>query len=226
MKAFEGMCDLGLRPRCAVAIGNFDGVHRGHQAIIEKLNREADRRGVPSCVLTFEPHPRDYFAQLTGRKDLAVKRITSSEEKLAALAHYGVEQVVVLPFDRQVASCSSDSFIKTVLIDGLGASYVIVGNDFHFGAGRSGNFSTLATAGSRFGFDVACMPDFTSQGSRISSTLVRRALERGDIAMAENLLGRKLTTTVPTLQPTQLKAMPEQLHETADLIGLQSCIAA
>ncbi len=193
MKAFHGLSDMEPASRCAVAIGNFDGVHRGHQAIIEKLNDEARRRGVPSCVLTFEPHPRDYFALLAGQKASAVRRITSCEEKLAALASYGVEQVVVLPFGRQLASRSSESFIEAVLMRGLRASYVIVGNDFHFGAGRSGNFNTLAEAGNRLGFDAECMPEFTSHGARISSTIIRRALEQGDIAMAENLLGRELT---------------------------------
>lgn len=197
MKVFHGLPGLDTVSRRAIAIGNFDGVHRGHQAIIEKLNKEADMRGVPSCVLTFEPHPRDYFALLTGRKAGAVGRITTSEEKLEALVRHGVDQVVVLPFDRQLASCSSQGFVEEVLLRGLGVAYVIVGDDFHFGAGRSGNFHTLAAAGNRFGFDVECMPDFTSHGQRISSTIIRRALAQGDIVMAENLLGRGLRAEIP-----------------------------
>ncbi|WP_426191354.1 hypothetical protein [Massilia sp. DWR3-1-1] len=193
MKAFYGLPEVERLPGRALAIGNFDGVHRGHQAIIEKLNTEAARRCMPSCVLTFEPHPRDYFAQLTGRAAGAVKRITSSEEKLAALARYGVDQVLVLPFDRWLASCSSQGFIDAVLVRGLSAAYVIVGDDFQFGAGRTGNFDTLAAAGHRTGFDAESMPAFPAQGARISSTLIRLALARGDVATAEQLLGRELS---------------------------------
>jgi len=218
MKVFQGLSDLGMVFGCAVAIGNFDGVHRGHQAVIEKLKSEAGRRGVPSCVLTFDPHPRNYFALLTGQKVSAVSHITSNEEKLAALARYGVEQVVVLPFDRQLASRSSESFIEAVLIRGLCASYVIVGDDFHFGTGRSGNFNTLAAAGNRFGFDAECMPEFTSHGARISSTIIRRALEQGDIAMAENLLGRELTTMAQKFRLFKPETLQETIYKNSEFI--------
>jgi riboflavin kinase / FMN adenylyltransferase len=126
---------------CALTIGNFDGVHRGHQAMIALLKSEAVHRGVPSCVVTFEPHPRDYFAARAGKPELAPARIATLRDKLTELERCGVDQVVVLPFTAALASLSPQTFIDQVLVGSLGARYVLVGDDFRFGAQRAGDYA-------------------------------------------------------------------------------------
>src|SRR3954451_20776736 len=118
---------------CALTIGNFDGVHRGHQAMLALLSSEARHRGVPSCVLTFEPHPRDYFAKANRKPELAPARIATLRDKLTELASCGVDQCVVLPFDARLSSQAPQAFIENVLQRGLRVRYVLVGDDFRFG---------------------------------------------------------------------------------------------
>jgi riboflavin kinase/FMN adenylyltransferase len=175
---------------CAVTIGNFDGVHRGHQAMLALLRSEASHRGVPACVLTFEPHPRDWFARQAGRPDLAPARIATLRDKLGELQRCGVEQVVVLRFDQRLASLPPQDFIDQVLVRGLRARYVLVGDDFRFGAKRAGDYAMLDAAGDAHGFDVARMLSYEVHGLRVSSSAVREALARGDMARAAALLGR------------------------------------
>ncbi len=175
---------------CAVTIGNFDGVHRGHQAMLALLISEARHRGVPSCVLTFEPHPRDYFAQLAGRPDAAPARIATLRDKLTELARCGVDRVLVLRFDARFAAQSPQAFVDQVLVRGLQARYVLVGDDFRFGARRGGDYATLDAAGQAQGFDVARMMSYEVHGLRVSSSAVRLALANGDMAGAAALLGR------------------------------------
>ena len=127
MKLFRGYRDHRLAPACALTIGNFDGVHRGHQAMLALLKSEARHRGVPSCVMTFEPHPRDYFAALADKPELAPPRIATLRDKLTELAACGIDQVVVMPFNAQLANQSPDAFISDVLVKGLGAKYILVG---------------------------------------------------------------------------------------------------
>ena len=154
------------------------------------LQTEARQRGLPSCVLTFEPHPRDYFAAVTKKPDLAPARIGTLRDKLSELAACGVAQTVVLPFDGRLASQSPEQFIQNVLMDGLGARYVLVGDDFRFGARRAGDYAMLDDAGSRLGFDVARMLSYEVHGLRVSSSAVREALAAGDMVRAAALLGR------------------------------------
>jgi riboflavin kinase / FMN adenylyltransferase len=175
---------------CAVTIGNFDGVHRGHQAMIALLKSEAAHRGVPSCVLTFEPHPRDFFAARVGKSDLAPARIATLRDKLTELARCGVDQVLVLPFNTALASLSPQAFISNVLVHGLGARYVLVGDDFRFGAQRAGDYAMLDAAGDAQGFDVARMQSYEVHGLRVSSSAVRDALAGGRMEDAAKLLGR------------------------------------
>jgi riboflavin kinase/FMN adenylyltransferase len=132
-----------IAPACAVTIGNFDGVHRGHQAMLALLNSEARHRGVPSCVLTFEPHPRDYFAAVHRKPELAPARIATLRDKLGELAKCGVDQCVILKFDARLSSQVPEAFIDDVLVQGLGAKYVLVGDDFRFGAKRAGDYAML-----------------------------------------------------------------------------------
>ena len=190
MKVFRGFKQSGLASACALTIGNFDGVHRGHQAMLALLKSEAAQRGVESCVLTFEPHPRDYFAATTGQQQLAPARIGTLRDKLTALAHCGVDQTVVLPFDARLAAQSAGSFVDTVLVHGLGARYVLVGDDFRFGAKRVGDYAMLDAAGDQHGFDVARMNSYEVHGQRVSSSAVRAALNEGRMDDAAKLLGR------------------------------------
>lgn len=175
---------------CAVTIGNFDGVHRGHQAMLALLQSEARHRGVPSCVLTFEPHPRDYFARLAGQPERAPARIATLRDKLSELQRCGVQQAVVLRFDARLAALSPDDFIGQVLVRSLRARYVLVGDDFRFGARRAGDYAMLDAAGDAHGFDVARMLSYEVHGLRVSSSAVREALAAGDMAAAAALLGR------------------------------------
>jgi riboflavin kinase/FMN adenylyltransferase len=190
MQVFRGFNHPALAQYCALTVGNFDGVHRGHQAMLALLRSEAQQRGVPSCVLTFEPHPRDYFAKLVRQPDLAPARVGTFRDKIADLAHSGVDQVVVLPFNAALAAQSPQTFVQQVLIDGLGARYVLVGDDFRFGAKRTGDYALLDAAGTAHGFDVARMNSYEVHGLRVSSSAVREALFRGDMDDAARLLGR------------------------------------
>ncbi|TXH53803.1 MAG: bifunctional riboflavin kinase/FAD synthetase [Burkholderiaceae bacterium] len=190
MRVFRGFHHPGIAPACALTIGNFDGVHRGHQAMLALLRNEAQHRGLTSCVMTFEPHPRDYFAAVTGKPELAPARIATLRDKLAELERCGIEQVVVLRFDARFASQSPQAFIDDVLVEGLGAKYVLVGDDFRFGARRAGDYAMLDAAGAAAGFDVARMLSYEIHGGRVSSSAVREALAGGDMERAAVLLGR------------------------------------
>ena len=190
MQVFRGFHHPGIAPACALTIGNFDGVHRGHQAMLALLRSEAQHRGLPSCLLSFEPHPRDFFAQRLGKPELAPARIAPLRDKLSELQRCGIDQVVVLRFDEALAALSAQDFIRQVLVEGLGARYVLVGDDFRFGAKRQGDYATLDAAGAREGFDVARMMSYEVHGLRVSSSAVREALGAGDMEAANRLLGR------------------------------------
>lgn len=190
MQILRGFHHPQVAKASAVTIGNFDGVHRGHQAMLALLNNEARHRGVPSCVMTFEPHPRDYFAAVHRKPELAPARIATLRDKLTELAKCGVDQCVVLKFDSRLSSQVPEAFIEEVLVRGVGARYVLVGDDFRFGARRAGDYAMLDSAGSRYGFDVARMNSYEVHGLRVSSSAVREALARGDMSGAAALLGR------------------------------------
>lgn len=190
MRIFRGFNHPGLAPACALTIGNFDGVHRGHQAMLALLKNEALHRGVPSCVMTFEPHPRDYFAAVARKPELAPARIATLRDKLSELAQCGVDQCIVLPFNAALSSRSPQSFIDDVLVRGLGVKYVLVGDDFRFGAKRAGDYAMLDAAGGVAGFDVARMNSYEVHGLRVSSSAVRDALAQGRLDDAAGLLGR------------------------------------
>ena len=177
-------------PPRAVTIGNFDGVHRGHQAMLALLANEARHRALRTCVLTFEPHPRDWFARQQGRPELAPPRIGTLRDKLAELEHCGAQEVVVLRFDERLARQAPQTFVQQVLVRGLHARYVLVGDDFRFGARREGDYAMLDRLGGEHGFDVARMMSYEVHGMRVSSSAVRQALAAGDLAAVQQLLGR------------------------------------
>ena len=194
MRLFRGFHHLGVAPACALTIGNFDGVHRGHQAMLALLRNEAQHRGLPSCVLTFEPHPRDHFAARSSQPDVAPARISTLRDKLGELARCGIDQTIVVPFNHRFASLTPQAFINDVLVRGLRARYVLVGDDFCFGARRAGNYAMLDAAGQTQSagecFDVARMLSYEVHGQRVSSSAVRKALADGDMTQAAALLGR------------------------------------
>jgi len=178
------------RSPCALTIGNFDGVHRGHQAILARVHREARARGLTPAVMTFEPHPREYFAALYQRPELAPTRISGLRDKLCALGEAGIEQVVVERFDARLAEMSANAFIEDLLVHGLQTRWLLVGEDFRFGRKRSGDIDLLREAGLHHGFEVHTLSDVAdAHGHRISSSEVRTALAVGDLARARELLG-------------------------------------
>ena len=204
MRIFRGHHHPGIAPACALTIGNFDGVHRGHQAMLALLTSEARHRRLPSCVMTFEPHPRDYFAQRSGKPELAPSRVATLRDKLLELERCGIDQVVLMPFNARFASQPPEAFVEDVLRSGLGARYVLVGDDFRFGARRAGDYAMLDAAGERAGFDVARMLSYEVHGLRVSSSAVRDALEHGDMPRAAALLGRPYSVSGHVLHGRKL----------------------
>ena len=177
-----------MRPRhrgCAATIGNFDGVHLGHRHMIATLRERATALGVPAVVVTFEPTPREHFEGAA-----APSRLSRLREKLAALEACGVERVVVLRFDERMRGLGATEFVDRLLVEGLGVRHLVVGHDFHFARRREGTVATLRAAGAVHGFTVEEVRQFLVAGERVSSSLVREALNRGDLARATRLLGR------------------------------------
>lgn len=171
--------------RRAITVGNFDGVHRGHGAMLARLKEKAAELGVEACVLTFEPHPREFFAP-----QQAPARLTRLAAKLRVLREAGVDHVQVAHFDAKFAAQAPIRFIDDVLVNGLGCVWLLVGRDFRFGAKRAGDFALLQDSGPLRGFQLEAMPEVTDGGVRISSSGVRAALRRGDLEAASALLGR------------------------------------
>lgn len=180
-----------LRPRhrgCVATIGNFDGVHRGHQTLLQQLLNHAECLKVPTTVMLFEPQPQEFFAP-----EHAPARLTRLREKLMALQLYGVDRVVCLCFNQTLAALTADEFIQQILVDGLKINHLVIGDDFHFGRQRQGNFDTLTSAGKQYGFSVENRHSFLLDGERVSSTRIRQALAVGDMHIAHKLLGRPYT---------------------------------
>ena len=168
-----------------VAVGNFDGVHRGHQALLAHARADADRLAVPAVALTFEPHPRTFF-----RPEAPVFRLTAVDAKARLLAALGIDGLVVATFDKAFAATAAEDFVTAVLRDRLALKAAVVGFDFHFGKGRSGTPDMLRQAGARLGFAVAVVtPVGEADGTLFASTDIRQALAEGDIARANRLLG-------------------------------------
>ncbi len=183
MRITHGFTPLGT-PH-AVTIGNFDGLHLGHQAMLARLQDVARSRGLPSCVLSFEPHPREFFTP-----EQAPARLSSLREKAECLQRHGIDRLHVFRFDRAFSALSAEAFIEQVLGTTLQARYVLVGDDFRYGAKRAGDFALLETLGHSIGFDAEFLPTIEVAGERASSTAVRQALAAGELEHAARLLGR------------------------------------
>ncbi|WP_420473987.1 bifunctional riboflavin kinase/FAD synthetase [Noviherbaspirillum sp. ST9] len=189
MKVFRGLPNAASRAACALTIGNFDGVHRGHQALLARVREAATRLGVEAAVMTFEPHPREFFARMAGDLSRAPTRIANLRDKLQSLENAGVDRVIVEHFNAHFASMSPDDFVEKVLVQGLHVKWLMVGEDFCYGAKRAGNVATLIEAGKKYGFHVEALPTVMNDGTRISSSAVRAALAGSNFALAAQLLG-------------------------------------
>ena len=170
---------------CALTIGNFDGVHLGHQAILRHLQTKADELHLPMVVMLFEPQPREYFCA-----ENAPARLMRLRDKLRYLKQAGVDMVIVAKFDRTFADLPAQQFIEDWLVRKLNVKFLSIGDDFKFGAKRQGNFALLQQAGEQFGFTVEDSRSFCLDELRISSTAIREALANDDLTLAEKLLGR------------------------------------
>ncbi len=187
MELIRGLHNLAPRHRgCVVSIGNFDGLHRGHQALIERLGELSRQYGLPSAVMIFEPTPREFFAP-----DSAPPRIAGFRGKLRLLLRSGVDRVLLLRFDRRLASLPAEDFVRRILVQALGVKAVVVGDDFRFGHKRGGDVALLRRLSGEGGFSVEALGSVTVEGERCSSTAVREALASPDLARAELLLGRR-----------------------------------
>ena len=185
MRVFRGIPARAGTP-IALTIGNFDGVHLGHRAMLARLSEAARARDLPAAVMTFEPQPQEFFAP-----DQAPARLTSLREKLELLRQCGVAGVYVCRFDYAFAQLTADDFVRRVLRDGLAVKWLLVGDDFRFGARRAGDFAHLKSMAPQAGFDVEAMGSVVVAGARVSSTAIRACLELGDLDGAQRLLGRR-----------------------------------
>jgi len=185
MHIFRGLPRSSLLQPCALTIGNFDGVHLGHQAMLRELKKEADARGLATCVMTFAPHPREYFSPSS-----APKRISTLRDKATAIKACGIDNLVILPFNAALASMSPESFVMDILVGSLQTKFLLIGDDFKFGAKRAGDFSLLTSLASQAGYDLSAMPSVEALGVRVSSSAVRSALADGRLNDAAALLGR------------------------------------
>ncbi|OUR64286.1 riboflavin biosynthesis protein RibF [Methylophaga sp. 42_25_T18] len=170
---------------CVATIGNFDGVHLGHQSVLNQLAMKGDALGLAPVVITFEPQANEFFAP-----DKAPARLSRFREKVEALRCYSIQQLCVLRFNQKLARMTAEDFIQRLLVDGLNVRYLVVGDDFRFGKDRQGDFALLQQAGQQFGFQVVNMHTFAVDQIRVSSTRIRQALKDGDLTLAEKLLGR------------------------------------
>lgn len=176
-----------LEQHCVATIGKFDGVHLGHQLILDQLKQEAERRELPCVVILLEPHPEEFFA---GDSDRCPARLTALREKLDLLESFGVEYVYQLNFDKTTSELSAEDYIQNILVGGLGVQCLIVGNDFRFGHQRRGDYAMLEAQGKVLGFEVMETMAYEYNGHRISSTYIREKLAAGEFALVEQLLGR------------------------------------
>ncbi|OLQ87568.1 riboflavin biosynthesis protein RibF [Vibrio ponticus] len=170
---------------CVLTIGNFDGVHLGHQAVLEQVAHQAQTLGLPSMVMTFEPQPLELFA-----KEKAPARLTRLRDKFVQLSKLNLDRLLCVSFNTYFANLSAEEFITDLLVKRLGVKFLVVGDDFCFGRGRKGNFAMLQQAGKEYGFEVVSTQSFCLQQLRVSSTAIRNALAEDNLPAAAEMLGR------------------------------------
>ncbi|NLS12236.1 bifunctional riboflavin kinase/FAD synthetase [Vibrio sp. SM6] len=187
MELIRGIENIQPKHRgCVLTIGNFDGVHLGHQAVLTQLKAQARQLGVPATVMTFEPQPLELFA-----RDKAPARLTRLRDKYVQLSKLQIDRLLCVNFNARFAAMSPQSFIRDLLVDKLGVKFLVVGDDFRFGQNRQGNFAMLQEAGKQWGFEVVSTDSFCLQQTRVSSTAIRQALATDDLPAAEAMLGRR-----------------------------------
>ncbi len=199
MKVFRRLKPAPTQAPCALTIGNFDGVHRGHQALLHQLVEGARTRHLSPCVLTFEPHPREFFSPHD-----APPRIQNLRDKLMALRQCAVDTIAIEEFNQAFSKLSPSEFVQNILIEKLNTKWILIGDDFCYGAKRAGNFDSLVAAGKQYGFEVSRIPSVLETDERISSSLLRQALEQGDMKRATQLLGRPFSISGHVLYGKQL----------------------
>jgi len=186
MKLIRGLYNLRHPiPASAVTIGNFDGVHRGHQLVISQLKQVAGEASLPTVVIIFEPQPIEYFAP-----DKAPKRLARFREKIAYLKAQRIDYLLCLHFDHKLAAQSAENFVQQILVNSINTKHLVIGDDFHFGKNRQGNFQFLKDNCERFGFMVDETETLMINGERVSSTRIRESIQQGDFEKAAELLGR------------------------------------
>lgn len=190
-----------LQESCVATIGKFDGVHLGHQLILDQLKQKAEELGLPSLVILVEPHPEEFFAS---HAENCPARLTSLAEKIELLESFGVDYVFQLKFDKQLSELSPEDYIADILVGGLGVKCLIIGHDFRFGHNRRGDFKLLLLHGEEFGFEIVETAAYERNGHRISSTYVREQLTKGDFALVEQLLGRPYSIKGEVVRGQQL----------------------
>ena len=214
---------------CVATIGKFDGVHLGHQLILDQIKQKAEALNLPALAIVLEPHPEEFFTSDPGA---CPARLSLIDEKLALIESFGVDFVLVLRFDKQLSELSAEAYIRDILVDGLGIAAFIVGDDFKFGNKRGGDFALLKREGAAHGFEVLESAAYERNGQRISSTYVRDSLQAGDFALAEQLLGRKYTIKGEVIKGQQLGGQigfptcnidPQRLK--MPLLGVFACYA-
>lgn len=199
MKIYRGLPPPAQQTPCALTIGNFDGVHRGHQALLTHVVQAARRLQLAPAVMTFEPHPRELFAP-----EQAPARVANVRDKMEALQARGIERVFVMHFNRRFAAVSAQAFIDKILVDALQVRWLMVGEDFRFGARRVGDFALLEQASKDHSFELQRLSAVQTEGERISSSLVRAALSAGDLVRARELLGHPFAISGRVLYGRQL----------------------
>ena len=186
MRVIRGLTHIKpLAKGCVLTIGNFDGLHLGHQTVIDKLVKQGLQLKLPVVVLIFEPQPLEYFLNTN-----SPSRLMRLREKVIQFLHLSIDDLLILPFNRTLADYDANAFIKELLVERLNVKYLVIGDDFHFGKAREGNFALLKEKGRQFGFEVKNSQSYLQQGMRISSTLIRDALGIGNLKRAKQMLGR------------------------------------
>ena len=195
MEVIRGLHNIRRRHAgCVATIGNFDGIHHGHQVLLAHLVAKSEELGAPSLLVTFEPQPREYFVERqasgTSQRQPMPPRLTRFREKVHILGTTGIDRVLCIPFNERTRLISAAEVVERFLVDMLGVRYVVVGDDFRFGKDREGDYGMLRAAGDRLGFGVSHLGTLTFEHDRVSSTRIREVLQAGDFTLAEKLLGR------------------------------------
>jgi riboflavin kinase/FMN adenylyltransferase len=200
MELIRGIHNLKPRHRgCVATIGNYDGLHLGHRQVLRQLKEQAAADGLPSLVMSFEPTPLEFFCG-----ENAPARLSTFREKVEQFREIGIDRFFCVHFTWEVAEMSPEQFIRALLVGGIDVRHLVVGDDFRFGRDRSGNFDTLLASGRSYGFEVVDTPSFSVDGMRVSSTVVRDALGRGDLELAEQMLGRRYSMSGRVIRGDQL----------------------